>query len=56
MEQKKDKKDLVAWLTPYQEKVRISEEDLAWLKKSREDLSIAGFLHFVIQTYKANQK
>ena len=40
----------------YQKLVRISEEDLAWLKKSREDLSMAGFLHFVIQTYKANEK
>lgn len=39
----------------YTKIVRISKEDLEFLKDNKEKLSIAGFLHFLIQFYKAKQ-
>ena len=47
----KDWKDSV-----YKRIVRISITDLAFLKENKGKLSIAGFLHFIIQYYKANQQ
>ena len=40
----------------YEKLVRIKVVDWKWLKDNKEDLSIAGYLHYLIQYYKANQQ
>ncbi|MCK9370372.1 hypothetical protein M0R04_10730 [Candidatus Dojkabacteria bacterium] len=53
----KDKKVNNNWEnSEYSDLIRIKPEDKEYIKTVKGDLSMAGFLHFIIQTYKANNK
>lgn len=40
----------------YNKLVRIKKVDLEFLREQRGKLSLAGYLHFIIQTYRAKEK